>query len=413
MLHEPTQEQISFISTVRQTDTAQFATPTDALPSEERFYMEILGAQTQYPNFQNFQFTDESMQYMVEGYKQGLSLMVNHTRFGLNVGFGQSTDALFDGRNLIIQAYIKRGQTTPQGPFGNTDELIAAVEDGFLKDASVQILIMEATKCSICGKDGPMSPFSLFFGATPDPEGCPHVRGEKYQVEEHGQMVAKTAVAMLYKVEPTEISLVWDGADPEARVVNRNLQLSNHSERMPALTPEHYQQLVQFNRTLHPIRSNPMSVTQEQFNALQAEKSALDTQVAAKDTQIASLEASKTALEASITEKDAEIATLKAEKAENEQAIADGAAARDKAIESCVEAFKKTEPDTPAAELEAKATTEKEQCATFSLEQIYKRTEGYESFAKKLYPSGRRTNPDAAEPGADTPPKRIRRGRRQ
>lgn len=413
MLHQPTQAQTAFFSTVRQTDTAQFATPTDALPSEERFYMEILGAQTEYPNFQNYQFTDESMQYMVEGYKTGLSLMVNHTSFGLNVGFGQSTDAMFDGRNLIIQAYIKRGQTTPQGPFGNTDELIAAVEDGFLKDASVQILIMEATKCSICGEDGPMSPFSLFFGATPDPKGCAHVRGEKYKVEEHGQTVEKTAIAFLYKVMPTELSLVWDAADYEAGVINRNLQLSNqYSELMLALMPE-YQQLVQFNRTYHPIRSNPMNITPEQFQTLQAEKSALEAQVAAKDIEIASLKASQTALEVSITEKEKEIATLKAQKAENEQAITDGATAREKAITECVEAFNKTEPDTPAAELEAKATTERAQCETFSLEQIYKRTEGYVSFAKKLYPSGRGTNPDAAEPGSDTPPKRIRRGRRQ
>lgn len=410
------QQQLNFISTINavRPENFQLQAP-DPNTRDTRFYMEILGAQTEAPNFQNFQFTPQSMPGVIAKYKEGLSLMINHQKYGLNVGFGQTTDAIFDGVNLYIQAYLSKNKTTPNGPFGNTNELIDAVVDGFLKDASLSGFVVQ-TQCSICEKEGPLDPWAFYFGMPPDYDGCPHIRGKSYKIEDSDE--EQKAIALIIEFLATELSLVWDGADDQARVVNKNLQLSNFvNNDFDNLTPEQHTQLVQFSKEYKQFSipnpnnggNNPMSVTQEQFNTLTAEKASLEAQVAAKDTQIASLETTKTSLEAQIVAKDQEIADFKQKETENEQAIKDGEVAREKYTELCIEAFKKTEPDTPAEELTAKVEAEKSALETFSLDQIISRTEGYESFAAKLYPGQSITKPEG---GSDpTTPKRVRRTR--
>ena len=123
---------------------------------------------------------------------------------------------------------------------------------------------------------------------------------------------------------------------------------------------------------------------QAENTALEAEKSALKTQVVAKDSEMEILRAKSINFEK-------QVGTLESEKKENDRAIKDGQAARTKAVDACVEAFGKTEPTLPEAELTAKADAERASLETLSLEQIYNRTEGYVSFAEKLYPEGRQT----------------------
>ena len=409
------QQQTYFVSAVRgiKPETFQLASinPQD---KESRFYMEILAGQTEFPNFQGYQFTNESMGMMVEGYKQGKPQMVNHQYSEMNVGFGETTDAAFNGRDLILQTYIRRGMQTPNGPFGSTDDLITAVEDGFLKDASIGLLIYE-TSCSICSKPGPLSPYEYYFSEH-DEDRCPHVRLREYEVDNNvGGKEMQTAYALIDKAEPLEISLVWEGADPEARVVNRNLQLSRHVQNdFDNLSSEQRDRIIHFSREFHQkIKGEPKmsTITQEQFAALQSQKDAADAQIAAKDTEIASLKTVQSSFEKKIEAKDKEIAEFKSKQAENEQAIADGKVAREKAIESCLEQFKRTEPDTAADELNTKVEAEKAALETFSLDTIYKREASYESFADKMYPDQAIKKPESKEGGGNQRTRKTR-GRR-
>ena len=127
------------------------------LSESSRYGFETLAAQTKTPNDQGFIFTAEAMPGVVAAYKLGRPLMVNHTKYGLNLGFGQTLDAVFNEENLIVLSYISRGKTTPNGPFGNTDELIEGINDGFVKYASASGYVRKQ-RCSICKKDGPQSP---------------------------------------------------------------------------------------------------------------------------------------------------------------------------------------------------------------------------------------------------------------
>lgn len=406
-------ENLNFISTIRSTDTANFQTELSAEPSikEKRYYMEILAAQVKFPNSQAYQFTPESMPYMVAGYKEGLTLFVNHYKEKNAVGFGETTDAIFDGTSLIVQAYISRGKKTPEGPFGDTDELIDAVEEGFLKDASVGI-IPEKISCSICSKPGPLSPLSLLFGDV-DPTGCQHIRGEKYQIKsETGMVTEQIAIALIEKSIPLELSLAWDGADDLARVINRNADVVNYSNPLSNLTAAQHAQILNFTRynnstgfSFPTFTEGGSDMTPEQIAAIKAEKEAAEAKAAAKDTEIAALKQSSEAFQTQLAEKDTKIAELEAQLADSAAQIADGETAREKAIESGVEAFTKANPDMKQEELTAAIEKHKEFLNTLSLEQMLANTAGYESFAQKLYPEGRKTK-DGGE--ADKLPQRKR-----
>lgn len=411
MLHLPSSQnhEMKFMSSVFE-DTRhieQFAPENvSELSKNKRFGIEILALQTNTPNGQNFIFMPEAMPMVAAGYQLRKPLLINHVKSGKELGVGHTLDAVYDesSGNLIVLSYISRGKTTPNGPFGDTDELIEAIEDGFVRDASAAGLVKKQ-RCSICKKDGPNDPWAWLFGFGNDPEddSCKHIRGREYKIKDTAGVIKEVvAIAEILEFEPWELSLAWAGADDNSRIVNRDVEVNmfsnNPNDFINNLTEE---QIVQFTnqRRTFSLPNNPevegdpsMSV-----ETLQAEKTALEAQVSAKDTEIAALKQTNAALEASVTQKDTEIADLKAEKVKNEQAIADGEFAREKAIDACVEAFAKTEPDTPEAELKPKEDAERKSIETLSLEQISARAEGYESYAKKMYPNGRSTSDEGGE----------------
>ena len=373
-----------------------------------RHYLEVLACQTETPNDQNYLFLPESATSVVESYSEGQPCLVNHFHYGQSgIGYGATVSARYEAPNIYITAYLMKGKTTPMGPFGTTDELIDAVLDGSLKDVSVKGEVEDA-ECSICGMDYHTR---YYHGAYYDEgERCSHYRGGRYPVKQSdGSEVLETCIVKIKKFSGWELSFVWNGSDDKAVVVNRNLQMAALSgspmdtEKQSALSKiilsSHPEPNPQSNPNPQPTHTGG-GLVNDNVATLTAEKNALTAQVSAKDTEIAALTATKTDLEGQVTAKNQRITELEAQVAKNEQSVKDGEFAREKAIDACVEAFAKTELDTPADELKVKEQEERKSLETLSLEQISNREAGYVSFAEKINPTGRQTK-TGAEAGSD------------
>ena len=361
----------------------------------KRHYLEVLACQTEVPNDQNYLFLPESADSIIESYTKLLPVLINHYRYGqAGVGYGATVSARYESPNVYVTAYIMKDKQTPMGPYGDTGEMIEAIEDGALRYVSVAGEVVEGD-CSICGL-----PYERRYRSYDESgDRCKHYRGGRYAVrQEDGTEVLETCVVRIKKFKGWELSFVWMGADEMAEVAASRLMVAMSgtpvdSEKRDALSLS---------------SEGGRSVSNE---VLQAEKRALETQLSAKDAEIATLQAEKTRLTGEVSAKNTEIAALKAEASEHAALIKDGQTARESAVEACVEAFTKTEPDTPESELKVLVEAEKASLESLSLDRIYKRTDGYEGYAAKLYPEGRSTKP-GTETGSEQPASRRRSRRR-
>ena len=362
----------------------------------KRHYLEVLACQTETPNDQNYLFLPESADSIIESYSKLLPVLINHYHYGqAGIGYGATVRARYESPNIYVTAYIMKDKTTPMGPYGTTGEMIEAIEDGALRYVSVAGEVIEGD-CSICGL-----PYERGYRSYDEyGDRCQHYRGGRYPVrQDDGTEVLETCVVRIKKFKGWELSFVWMGADEMAEVAESRLMVAMSgtpvdSEKRDALS-----------------LSSEGGTSVGDKEVLQAEKSALETQVSAKDTEIAALKAEKTRLTGEVSAKDTEIAELKAAASEHEALIKDGETAREHAVEACLEAFTKTEPDTPEAELKVLVEAEKASLESLSLDRIYKRTDGYNGYAAKLYPEGRSSR-HGTETGSEQPASRRRSRRR-
>ena len=133
-----------------------------------------------------------------------------------------------------------------------------------------------------------------------------------------------------------------------------------------------------------------------------AERDALKAQLEAKDTELKTLKASKSALEKENEE-------LKAAAKENEDKIADGETAREKAIEQNLEAFTAANLDMKEDELKAELASQEADLEAISLQKIYSNTDFYNRQAKKNTEGGRVTFEGGSDPDSDKVGPRPRR----
>ena len=124
---------------------------TEGAESEKRYYREAQPAQAMEENDQYVLFTVPGLESLAMYYEAGQPLMVNHEKWG-SIGYGQTVAASVADKVLTVQFYILRDFEPGTGPVHASNELIKAVEDGFLKDVSVGVKIMRS-ECSICGND--------------------------------------------------------------------------------------------------------------------------------------------------------------------------------------------------------------------------------------------------------------------
>ena len=391
----------------------------DSEKDKARHYFSVCACQTDEENDQNYLFLPESVESVIGGYSDGQPVMVNHHTWGIDgLGFGATVKGEYTDPEVVITGYIALGFTTPTGPFANTDELAAAVEEGFVNSVSVHGKVLES-ECSICGNDYGSRYYGRYYDYN-DSETCNHVRGFKYAVKQGEDEVLETCIVRIKKFEPQELSLVWNGSDNNAKVRESGISMAALSG-VP-YDAEKRDWLLSASRETTEPNSNPnvnqpqsdggsstmaaesAEVLKAQLKASEVTVSSLESQIGAKDSEIETLKASIKTLE---TEK----AELKASAQENERLIADGKTARDKAISENLETFTKIYPDTKEADLQVLCDAQKGSLETFTLEQIYKNTDGYQHQVDVLYGEGGRVTTGGPNDGDEASGKKKPRPR--
>ena len=301
--------------------------PPDA-DNDGRFYLEANVFQSGVVNFRNTQFTQAAIESLVQGFKDGVSLMVNHVKWEENVGYGSTIDAKVDDDMLVVMAYLLRGYVGPNGT--SADMLIKAVEDGFLKDVSASVVVLES-RMSIDDKPYEESQF---------------YRGQRVVMEDGS---IETAIQIIDKAEPVELSLVFDGATREGEVIAAGIEFS----RGTSIDVEKYKQLQK--------RGTEMSKENE--------KPTVET------------------LQAKVDELTEQIEAYKRTEGTEADLIAEGRAAREAAIDHAIDLYSAgkegcTEEDQTRkrADLESKP-----------MDDVHEFIADWEPIVKRLFPAGRQT----------------------
>ena len=177
---------------------------------ESRHYFEARSL-TLNPNHNDFQFTLPAMNQMAVGYQAGLPLAVLHNKY-TSLGIGQTSNAIIESDELFVQAYVKKNLQLNNGPFQTSNEYVTGILDGFIKSVSVSFFLNKAS-CSICGND------------PRDWRSCSHSRGIEYIIGEGANKQIKRAVWIIEDVKPIELSLVQIGADSDASIVKKAVNL--------------------------------------------------------------------------------------------------------------------------------------------------------------------------------------------
>ena len=186
-----------------------------------RFYFESVVFEAGVVNSRNTEITQAAVESMVDGFKNGVNLMVNHYKSGESVGYGGTVDAEVRDGKLWVLAYLKKDYVSPTGVQSNM--LVMAVEDGFLKDVSASIGILESS-CSLCKKP---YLYGSRYGLGSEGDVCMHYRGQRVMMEDGS---VSTCVQVIEKAEPIELSLVYDGATREGQVMQAGVEFSRYGE---------------------------------------------------------------------------------------------------------------------------------------------------------------------------------------
>ena len=271
-----------------------------------------------------FEVTPEAMIMAMKGYKSGKPLSINHDKgyWTNTLGYGMTVDAVIVDGKLYVASYLALEKTYPQGPLGTSEELRDGIVDGYIGNVSQSLTPIKA-RCSV---DGLPYPFTL---SDYEMDGvCQHYRGENVIVEENNRKVIKTVHIIIEKCEAQELSLVMLPAD-EGSGINRptiNFSINDFvdTERMIFLSkpedgsdgedPENGEP-VEPTPAIEPEGDTIVSITQEQFNAVQQRATTAETQIANLTVEASTAKAESVRLEGEVKTVEAEKKTTEAEKA--------------------------------------------------------------------------------------------------
>lgn len=234
-------------------------------------------------NSQFYQFLESGMIEMVNGFAEGKTVALNHNYDIMGWAKTIGGEALEDGG--YVPFYVLRGRTFPSGYFGSSDEVIDALNDGVLEKVSVKIKILES-ECSICS-----SGFDAYgFFRICKGEGG-HVPGDSYVIGEGENKSVATCVQLIKSCEAMELSLVYDGANKNARVVNK-MNALHESGMIGEAAYAQFQKspiFTQFQQGGNP--EPPQPTGEPPMSAVQAELDLYKEKLSHKDTEVRALTA--------------------------------------------------------------------------------------------------------------------------
>lgn len=179
---------------------------------------------------------------------EGVSLLDSHD--GRKLGVGYSASARYEEENgqgrTLVTFYIVRGiRFGGRHSYAATDDLIAAVENGVVRDVSVGFYGGRWV-CDLCHQ-----PYYGYGSA------CNHWAGVEYEIERDGKMVRELCTVTIEDARLSEVSLVYDGATPGAMILK-----AEQAAEDGRLTPEMAHQLeTQYRIKLpRPVRPSTREV---------------------------------------------------------------------------------------------------------------------------------------------------------
>lgn len=370
--------------------------------TETRYYFEAIGA-TLEPNDNYFQFTKKSLGQMRDGYKNGLTLTVNHDKY-YGLGIGQTAEAEIQNDLLYVQSYILKAMNFRTGPFPTGQDYMNAVQDGFVKNVSVSF-IGRTVECSICGNDWR------------DYRSCQHWPGQDYVVGEGNEKRVVTMIGIVKDAEPLELSLVQVGAEKNASVTRKASNFfsqdqdfaaenqlreakrkyasssnnDDNQERDNMDWEARAKELETENATLKSQNATigaENSTLKAQVDNLTTDKATLETRVETLDRQTQAFDERIKATKDTETAHANEVKELKTTLEQNKQLAEDGKTLRKGLEEEYVKQFGRLKG-------EAFTTEDKERkleaARLMSVDDLLNMTKSFKEDADTLYPSGRKT----------------------
>ena len=356
---------------------------------DKRFYREgaVLGAEETIAKM--YQFKVSALNMFASDFQKGQPILLNHEKRE-SVGYGQTAESKVDDNLLYARFYILRDYEPGSGAAHKSNEVIKAVEDGFLKDLSIGFRAL-VSECSICG------------GSYYDYGSCHHWRGERVRVidPETGEETMETVVEIVHQAEAMELSLVWNGEYRGAGVYDSDMFSAGGFE--DAAKRDAIANDKGGNGKAHSFASPPPSTTNNEEDPtvpnedVQAKLSTAESQVKSLEIQTEAQKTTIEGLESKITEKDKEIAELKAKETENGALIDAGKQLREETESQALEDFVAATSDCTEAQ-KAEMQTFFAELAT--LEQVKTHGERWAEHAAKALPTDRQTSDDAPTVGS-------------
>ena len=360
----------------------------------KRHYFESVAA-TLGVNRNNFEYTPKALQELADGFIARKPLAINHDKGAeslagksKDLGYGSTVAARVVDGKLYVASYLSLAKTTPNGPFGSTDEIRDGIVDGFIGSVSASSLPKSAS-CSVCGKPYPIA--QADFGG----EGmCQHYRGERVRVMgADGEPELKTVHVVIDSAEALELSLVEIPADRGSGIVKKavNMSMSDFidTEYAAYLSGE-----AVGGNDAEPISEDLEAVyakllSDSQSPTFKAESDAriieIDNELVALDAQITGYEEQNKNLVGEIAAAKTEIDTLNSKIDQNEVALTGIVALRARVIDAYIKRFVAV-TDGCTEEMVA---TQKELLEDFTIEQIQASTRDMEPEMRSKFPAGR------------------------
>ena len=154
---------------------------------------------------------DSTLRNFVRDAKSGVSFLEGHDirRMPYGQTFNARIDTLDDRKRVLADIYTIRGIEFGGMSFASTDMFIRAIEHELVRDVSVGFY--DGTwRCDLCGKD--------VFDFSDWETMCRHWPGVEY--EENDETVLATAT--IEDARLSEVSIVYDGATPEAMLTEKS-----------------------------------------------------------------------------------------------------------------------------------------------------------------------------------------------
>ena len=148
-----------------------------------------------------------TLQNFAKDASNGVMLQDSHDYRKL--GYGQSFSGLFEEERVLAEFYTVPGiRFGGSHSFATTDDFIRAVETAIVRDVSVGFHGGREI-CDICG----LSMWSW---------ECPHFPGKSYIItDEDGEERVVVATYTIYDARLAEVSVVFDGATPQAQIIRK------------------------------------------------------------------------------------------------------------------------------------------------------------------------------------------------